>query len=288
MILVLVGGAQLLLIQQFGPHERNRRACIHLGGSRVRPVSVSTKVCIVDVSSVPPALRSGSPALFKRTIALSLQRWRKEAGLAQKDAAKRLDRTPQHISNLESGERLPSAADLELLLGLYDKADRISFMREAVIKGNTNLSKKQVDQLVDVRMGRQQILERDEDPVHLWAVLDESVLYRQYGGAITMHGQLERLLEMSERPRIDIQVLPYDAGATAAQQGGSFVVMRFPAAMENDPGLVYLELLTGGQYFEEPAEIVEYRRALTRLHALAADQQRSGEIIQQAMKEVIR
>jgi hypothetical protein len=297
----------------------------------------------VDVSSVPPALRSGSPALFKRTIALSLQRWRKEAGLAQKDAAKRLDRTPQHISNLESGERLPSAADLELLLGLYDKADRISFMREllsaakrarnwwtalsgpvpkwfdlylglesgaselstfetvlvpgllqtreyaeAVIKGNTNLSKKQVDQLVDVRLGRQQILERDEDPVHLWAVLDESVLYRQYGGAITMHGQLERLLEMSTRPRIDIQVLPYDAGATVAQQGGSFVVMRFPAAMENDPGLVYLELLTGGQYFEEPAEIIEYRRALTRLHALAADQQRSGEIIKQAMKEVIR
>ena len=109
---------------------RKRRACIHLGGSRVRPVSVSTKVGIVDVSSVPPALRSGSPALFKRTIALSLQRWRKEAGLAQKDAAKRLDRTPQHISNLESGERLPSAADLELLLGLYAKADRISFMRE--------------------------------------------------------------------------------------------------------------------------------------------------------------
>lgn len=297
----------------------------------------------VDVSSVPPALRSGSPALFKRTIALSLQRWRKEAGLAQKDAAKRLDRTPQHISNLESGERLPSAADLELLLVQYGKEDRIAFMREllsaakrarnwwtalsgavpkwfdlylglesgaselstfetvlvpgllqtreyaeAVIRGNPNLTNEQVDQLIDLRIGRQQILDRDEDPVHLWAVLDESVLHRTYGGAITMHGQLKHLLEMSERPRIDIQVLPYDAGATSAQQGGSFVVMRFPAAMENDPGLVYLELLTGGQYFEEPAEIAEYRRALTRLHALAADQKRSGEIIKQVMKEVTR
>jgi transcriptional regulator with XRE-family HTH domain len=297
----------------------------------------------VDVSSVPPALRSGSPALFKRTIALSLQRWRKEAGLAQKDAAKRLDRTPQHISNLESGERLPSAADLELLLGQYGKEDRIEFMREllsaakrarnwwtalsgaiprwfdlylglesgaselstfetvlvpgllqtreyaeAVIRGNPNLTTEQVDQLVNLRMGRQQILDRDEDPVHLWAVLDESVLHRQHGGAIAMHRQLKHLLEMSERPRIDIQVLPYNAGATVAQQGGSFVVMRFPAAMENDPGLVYLELLTGGQYFEEPGEIAEYRRALTRLHALAADQQKSGEIIRQAMKEVTR
>lgn len=297
----------------------------------------------MDVSSVPPALRSGSPALFKRTIALSLQRWRKEAGLAQRDAAKRLDRTPQHISNLESGERLPSAADLELLLALYAKADRIPFMREllsaarkasnwwtalsgaapkwfdlflglesgaaelstfetvlvpgllqtreyadAVIRANRDLSDEVVEQLVELRMGRKQILERDEDPVHLWAVLDESVLYRQYGGAITMHGQLQHLLDMSERPRIDIQVLPLDAGATPAQQGGSFMVMRFPPEMENDPGLVYLELLTGGQYYEQAAEIAEYRRAMTRLHALAADRKRSGEIIQQAMKEVTR
>jgi hypothetical protein len=314
-----------------------------LGGSCVHPVPLSRKVGSVDVSAVPPSLRSGSPALFKRTIALSLQRWRKDAGLAQKDAAKRLDRTPQHISNLESGERLPSAADLELLLGMYDKADRITFMREllsaakrarnwwnalsgavpkwfdlylglesgaselstfetvlvpgllqtreyaeAVIRGNPNITDNQVDQLVGLRMGRQQVLDREDDPVHLWAIIDESVLYRQYGGAITMHGQLEHLLEMSERPRVDVQVLPYDAGATVAQQGGSFVVMRFPAAMENDPGLVYLELLTGGQYFEEPVEIAEYRRALTRLHALAADQHRSREIIKQAMKEVTR
>ena len=332
-----------MLIQQFGHHERKRSACIHLGGSHVQPVSASTKVGIVDVSSVPPALRSGSPALFKRTIALSLQRWRKEAGLAQKDAAKRLDRTPQHISNLESGERLPSAADLELLLGLYDKGDRISFMREllsaakrarnwwtalsgavpkwfdlylglesgaselssfdtvlvpgllqtreyaeAVFRGNPDLTDAEVQQHVELRAGRQQILERDDDQVHMWTVLDESVLYRIRGGAIVMHAQLSHLLEMAERPRIDIQVLPYDAGATPAQQSGTFTVLTFPPAMESDPGLVYLELLTGGQYFEDATEIVQYRRSLTRLQALAADQKRSTEMIKKAMKEVIR
>jgi transcriptional regulator with XRE-family HTH domain len=297
----------------------------------------------VDVSSVPPALRSGSPALFKRTIALSLQRWRKEVGLAQRDAARRLDRTPQHISNLESGERLPSTADLELLLDFYGKPDRIPFMREllgaarraftwwnalsgavprwfdlylglesgaaelssfdnvlvpgllqtpdyaeAVIRGNPDLTDDQVKQRVELRLGRQQILDRYDDPVHLWTVLDESVLYRIRGGAITMHAQLGYLLEVSERPRIDVQVLPYAAGATPAQQGGTFTVMTFPPAMDNDPGLVYHELLTGGRYIEEPAEIAEYQRALTRLHALAADQQRSREMIEIAMKEVTR
>jgi transcriptional regulator with XRE-family HTH domain len=298
----------------------------------------------VDVSAVPEALRSGSPALFKRTIALSLQRWRKEAGLAQRDAAKRLDRTPQHISNLESGERLPSAADLELLLDFYGKPDRISFMREllsaarkasnwwtalsgavpkwfdlylglesgvselssfdtmlvpgllqtpdyaeAVIRGNPGLTDEQVRQCIELRVGRQQILLREEDPVHLWTVLDESVLYRIRGDVIVMHAQLSHLLEMSERPRIDIQVLPFDAGATPAQQGGTFTVMTFPpGTMDNDTGLVYLELLTAGRYIEQPEEIIEYQRALTRLHALAADQKRSREMIKRAMKEVTR
>ncbi|MFC4852428.1 helix-turn-helix domain-containing protein [Actinophytocola glycyrrhizae] len=294
----------------------------------------------VNESGLPPALRNGSPALFKRTIALSLKKWRLEAKLPQKDAAKRLDRTIQHISNLEAGQ-LPTAADLELLLGLYDKADRIPFMREllsaarkaknwwtalsgvtpkwfdlflglesgaaelhsfdavvvpgllqtreyatAVLHGDPDLSDEQVGHGVELRLGRQQILDRAHEPVRLWTVLDESVLYRRRGDAVTMRDQLKHLLAMSERPRVDIQVLPFDAGASPAQDGGSFIVMKFPPEMENDPGLVYLELVTGGQYFEKPDEIAAYSRVLTRLHALAADQKASRGIIERAMKEV--
>lgn len=279
--------------------------------------------------------------MFKRTIALSLKKWRLEAKLPQKDAAKRLDRTVQHISNLEFGQ-LPTAADLELLLGLYGKADRIPFMREllsaarkaknwwtalsgvtprwfdlylglesgaaeirsfdavvvpgllqtreyakAVLRGNhPDLSDEQVEQAVELRLGRQQVLDRAEESVRVWTVLDESVLYRRRGDAKTMRDQLKHLLEMSKRPRVDIQVLPFDAGASPAQDGGSFIVMTFPTEMENDPGLVYMELVTGGHYFEKPEEIAEYQRVLTRLHALAADQKASRGIIERAMKEV--
>lgn len=294
----------------------------------------------MNESGVPQALRSGSPALFKRSISLSLKSWRQEAGLHQKDAAKRLDRTNQHISNLESG-RLPTTGDLELLLQLYGKADRIPFMREllnaarkaknwwtalsgatpgwfdlflglesgaaelssfdtvvvpgllqtrdyahAVIAGNPDLSDEEIYQLVELRMGRQQILDRETDPVHLWTVLDESVLYRQRGTAGVMRAQLKHLLDVSEQPRIDVQVLPYDAGANPASDCGMFILMRFPPEMEGDPGLAYLELLTGGQYVEKPEEVLQYERALTRLHALAADQKRSRGIIRRAMKEV--
>ena len=296
----------------------------------------------MNESGVPQALRSGSPALFKRSIALSLKKWRIEAGLNQKDAANRIGRTIQHISNLESG-RQPTASDLELLLDLYGRQDDIPFMRElldaakkarnwwtalsgaapkwfdlflgleagaaeissfdtvvvpgllqtpayaeAVLKGNNDLSEEQIAQGVELRMGRQRILDRKAAPVKLWAVLDESVLYRKRGDNAVMREQLAHLLELSAQPRIDIQVLPFDAGSTPALDGGNFIILKFPAEMEDDPGLVYLELLTGGQYVEKPEEIAEYQRAMKGLHALAANQKASRAIIDRALKEVKR
>lgn len=293
----------------------------------------------MNESGLPPALRTGSPALFKRMIALSLRKWRLESGLPQKDAAARLDRTTQHISNIEAGQ-LPTAADLELLLGLYGKDDRIPFMREllsaarkaknwwaamsgavpkwfdlflglesgaaelasfdtvvvpgllqtrayaeALIKGDPDLSADQIEKLVEVRMNRQQILRGDRG-IHLHRVLDESVLHRLRGDAEVMRDQLEHLLEMTAQPRIDIQILPFDAGASPAQDGGTFTVMKFPPEMEGDPGLVYLELLTGGQYFEKPEEIARYQRALNYLHGLAASPTASRGIIERRLREV--
>jgi transcriptional regulator with XRE-family HTH domain len=280
--------------------------------------------------------------LFKRAIALNLKQWRLDRGLAQKVAAERVDRSIQHISNLESG-RTPSAGDLELLLDLYCQRDNIPFMREllsaakkstnwwtqlsgvvppwfdlflglesgaselatfqtalvhgllqtreyaeAVLRGNPNLTDAQIEQAIEVRMGRKRILERKSDPVHLWMILDESVLRRPYGGPVVMHDQLQHLLEMSYRPGIDIQVLPHAAGPASAQQGGSFTLMKFPSAVAGDPGVVYLDLVTGGHYVEKSEEILDYEQAMTRLQALAANQRTSRGIIKKAMEEVKR
>lgn len=292
-------------------------------------------------SGLPPALRNGSPALFKRTIALSLKKWRLESGRPQKDAAVRISRTAQHISNLEAGQ-LPTAADLELLMEFYGQDDRISFMRElltaarkaknwwtgmsgavpkwfdlflglesgaielasfdtvvvpgllqtrayaeVLIKGDPDLVDDQVQKLVDVRMNRQKVL-HDGEGVYLHRVIDESVLHRLRGNPKVMREQLEYLLEVAAQPRIDIQILPFDAGASPAQDGGTFTVMKFPSEMEGDPGLVYLELLTGGQYFEKPEEVARYQRALSYLHALAATPKSSRGIIERRLKEVRR
>ena len=68
-------------------------------------------------------------------------------------------------------------------------------------------------------------------------VIDESVLYRPVGGAAVMQGQLAHLLEMSERPRVSVQVLPTDVGAHVGLLG-AFVILSFP---DDAPDMVYFE-----------------------------------------------
>jgi hypothetical protein len=182
---------------------------------------------------------------------------------------------------LESGAAELSIFDTVAVPGLLQTHGYAT----AVIEGDPDLSADQVQQLVEVRMGRQHILQT-ANPAYLRAVIDESVLHRPRGNGAVMCAQFEHLLEMSRQPRIDIQVLPFDAGANPAQDSGAFIVMKFPTEMEGDPGLVYLELLTGGHYLEKPEEVVEYQRALTRLHSLAASPEASRGIIERRLKEV--
>lgn len=158
---------------------------------------------------------------------------------------------------------------------------------EAVIRADPELSDEQVQQRVELRMGRQQILNRDDEPVRLWTVIDEAVLARQRGSAEIMAEQLNHLIKMSERPRIDLQILPMNAGAHLAQSGG-FQVLKFPAEMAGDPGVVYLEGLVEGRYYEKPEEVALYERTMTRLQVQAATQEDSREILRRAAQEVLK
>lgn len=186
---------------------------------------------------------------------------------------------------LEAGAAELSIFDSYLVPGLLQTAD----YAEAVFRSDGDLTDEQVRQRVELRQGRQTVLERsdDNDPVRLWAVLDESVLLRQRGTPEVMAEQLAHLLKMSEQPRVELLVLPLNAGAHVAQQG-SFQILKFPAEFVGDPGVVYLELLVEGRYYEEPDDIALYERAMNDLRVRAATPEESRTIVHRTMKEVTR
>jgi transcriptional regulator with XRE-family HTH domain len=97
----------------------------------------------------------------------------------------------------------------------------------ALIRGNLPMANhKQVEQRVQARMGRQGLLQKD-DPLQLWAIMDEAALRRQVGGADVMRGQLAAITAAAGEPHITVQVIPFSAGAHAGMQG-SFLLLDFP------------------------------------------------------------
>lgn len=139
---------------------------------------------------------------------------------------------------------------------------------------------REVQHMVDIRMKRQELLDRDEPP-HIWCVVDEAALRRQVGGPAVMKEQLEHLLELTERPHVTIQVLPFSQGAHAAAVG-SFVVLRGPSP---ELDVVYVDLLGGGLFMEKKQELERYRLAFEYLSAQALDFESSAELIRQASRE---
>jgi transcriptional regulator with XRE-family HTH domain len=143
----------------------------------------------------------------------------------------------------------------------------------AVIGGvEPTLTNDAVEQRVEVRMRRQQIL-RQPDPTSLWAIIDEAVLHRLVGGDSVMHSQLGHLLDAAGEPHITIQVVPFEAGAYPGLPGG-FVLLEFPEP--TDLALVYTDGIAGEVILEQESEVLRRRTRFQQLvaQALSPDETR--------------
>ncbi|WP_037676517.1 helix-turn-helix transcriptional regulator [Streptomyces griseus] len=185
---------------------------------------------------------------------------------------------------------------MNLLLTLEDEAVRESHFSCVYVPGllqtraySTALQKAnevplesaEIERLVDIRMKRQEILSRPK-ALHLWAILDESVIRRVVGSPQVMRAQLDRLLEANESPHTTLQVLPFSKGAHAAALG-SFVIIG-----GTNPSLdvVYVDFHTGSLFLEQDEELDRYRLAFEYLRAQALDMEASSAMIHRARKEL--
>ncbi|MFD8201287.1 helix-turn-helix domain-containing protein [Streptomyces sp. NPDC059701] len=139
---------------------------------------------------------------------------------------------------------------------------------------------REVRLMVDIRMKRQELLDREEPP-HIWCVIDEAAIRRRVGGKEVMNGQLEHLLAMAERPHVTVQVLPFARGAHAAAVG-SFALLH---GQTPELDVVYVDLLGGGLFMEKPQELERYRLAFQYLSAQALDFESSAELVDRISRE---
>jgi len=133
-----------------------------------------------------------------------------------------------------------------------------------------------LDQRVEARLRRQELLER-ETPPRYRALLDEAVLHRLAGGPSVMHAQLEKILKCAAEEKVTVQVIPFDVGAHASTDS-NFVLLEFADSSPQRP-VVFVEGLFSNRYQERQAEIDRYREALEYLRDAALSPRDSISLI---------
>src|ERR1022692_2148439 len=145
---------------------------------------------------------------------------------------------------LESVATTLQAYDTHLVHGLLQTPGYARALLRAV---RPDLLEHEIDQLVQLRMRRQEILTRaDPGPLTLWSVMDETVLRRQVGGSETMHAQLQRLIQAAAMPNVTLLVMPDSLGAHPGLDGPMAILQfetgtRPVAYVEGQAGNLYME-----------------------------------------------
>jgi hypothetical protein len=163
---------------------------------------------------------------------------------------------------------------LELVTGLLQiPAYTRAIMRSAWV----DASEEEIERRVQVRQDRQPALDRQDRPLRLWAIMSEGALRRQIGGPQVMREQLLHVAKRAEQPNVDVQVLPFEAGAHPSI-GLGFTILRFADA---DP-LVFHNAFRQEPEVDDPAERQYALVTFDRLRAQAESPERSRRIIQEA------
>ncbi|TQL75442.1 helix-turn-helix protein [Stackebrandtia endophytica] len=186
----------------------------------------------------------------------------------------------QSYLGLEATASLIRTYEIQFIPGLLQTKD---YARAVVMLGHGFAGREEIEQRVNLRVSRQEVLFREKNPPRLWAVLDEAALRRPLGSIDVMRAQLERLIEIAELPNVQIQIIPFSAGGHAAA-GGAFTMLRFQDV--DLPDIVYLEQLTSALYLDKREDVDLYTASMEHLCVQAEEPRRTPELLSSILKDL--
>ncbi|WP_405447060.1 helix-turn-helix domain-containing protein [Streptomyces achromogenes] len=248
-----------------------------------------------------------------------LRRYREAAGLTQRQLGEIINYTGSLIGQIETARKVPTlefSQRVDAALGtggaltrlvelvlrsqlpnwfqqvaeLEARAVEICSFQEHLVLGLLQteayaravlgaLDQDKLDDRTAARLSRQRVFKKEEPPV-FWAILSEGALFQEIGGPKVMREQLAHLLTFEHDPLVNVQILPFSAGAHAGMQG-PFDIYRFAA----DPAIVYTEGYGSGHPTANPDTVKDCSLRYDHLQAAALSIKRSAELIRGVMED---
>lgn len=154
-----------------------------------------------------------------------------------------------------------------------------------VFRDMEHRSEREIQELLEIRVRRQQALRRREGlkPLRLVAVMHETALRQVVGSRSVMRAQLDQLLERSAAPNVDLRVLPFTAKPTFAMTC-MWAYFEYGDAGESD--IVHIEAHTRFFSVGDPEGVKKYRAAHDALMAASLNEKDSRELIRSVRDEI--
>ncbi|MFD4172402.1 helix-turn-helix domain-containing protein [Streptomyces anulatus] len=151
-----------------------------------------------------------------------------------------------------------------------------AYARALIGGGYPPLSEQRVEELVQLRMERTVLFDRDPLPM-IEIIIDEAVLRRVIGGEEVMREQLLHLVECARRRNVTLLVLPLDAGMYGEYAGarGEMNMVETPAHEH----LVYLEVQDESLLISDPAKVSTYAQRYAKIRSQALGPRESLDLI---------
>lgn len=150
----------------------------------------------------------------------------------------------------------------------------------AVLERSPNTTEDAVSERLAERIAFQEILTRTEPtPPRLWAVMDEHILERAFGGPEVMQAQCAHLVEIADRLNVTIQVVSQSEGHPGL--AGAFAI----AEMTTGESLAYVDSATLVQMTDDIDAIADLK---LRFDSLRTEAYRGSESLDRLKTAVDR
>ena len=169
-----------------------------------------------------------------------------------------------HYIEFETSASIIRSYDTLVIPGLLQTEEYATAITQ---RNRLNPDPKTVRALVEVRMKRQQLLlDRPGSPL-LFFVLDEAIIHRLAGDKDLRQAQVEKLISISDRPEITIEIVPFSAGIHRGLIE-DFNILEFGGTDDSD--VLYFEGARLVSFSRDEAdEIVLYRELFEEMRNLS-------------------
>ncbi|MEU9744420.1 helix-turn-helix domain-containing protein [Streptomyces niveus] len=194
----------------------------------------------------------------------------------------RLDKYPAQFKNYVLLEQRAVGLCLYATLVVHGLFQTEAYARALIGGGYPPLSNERVEELVEARMARKALLDREPTAL-IELIIEESVLRRTIGDAEIMRGQLSHLAECALRRNVTLQVLPLDCGLSGEHAGdrGDMNLVETP----DHDRLLFLEVQDESVLVSDPAGVSTRAQRYAKIRSQALGPRESLGLIKRLAGE---